>query len=101
MFDAFSVGSLKMICPMNRVSIGESLGRLMVRGRNWALAASSLQSMIGSWEWSIHPRFQLIHGCVAANQGYPSMALFSPRFIKKNRSQVCCDPVRTCKSVKY
>ena len=29
------------------------------------------------------------------------MALFSPRFVRKNRSQVCCEPVRTCRSVKY
>src|SRR5579863_5482992 len=101
MFDVFSVGSLKMIRPMNKVSVGGFLGRLMVRGMNWALAASSLRSMIGNWEWSIHPCFQSIRGCVAANQGYPSMALFSPRFVRKKRRQVCYDPMRTCKSMKY
>src|SRR5579863_9578951 len=42
-----------------------------------------------------------MHGWTAANQGYPSMALFSPRFVKKNRRRVCCEPVRTCRSVKY
>src|SRR5579863_6502049 len=101
MFDVFSVGSLKMTRLMNKVSVGGFLGRLMVRGTNWALAASSLRSMIGNWEWLIHPRFQSMRGCTAANQGYPSMALFSPRFVRKKRKRVCCDPVRTCKSVKY
>src|SRR5579863_2773866 len=101
MFDVSSIGSLKIICPMNRVSVGEVLGRLTVQGMNWAFAASSLWNMIGSWEWSIHPRFQSMRGWVAANQGYPNMALFSPRFVKKNRKWVCCDLVRTCKSVKY
>ena len=43
-----SVGSLKIIRPMNRVSVGGVLGRLRVRGINWAFAASSLRSMIGS-----------------------------------------------------
>src|SRR5579863_6615473 len=42
-----------------------------------------------------------MRGCTAANQGYPSMALFSPRFVRKNRRRVCWDPVQTCKSVKY
>ena len=90
-----------MIRPINKVSVGRFLGRLIVRGINWALAALSLRSMIGSCEWSIHPRFQSIHDCTAANQGYPRMALFFPRFIKKKCSQVCCNLVRTCKSVKY
>src|SRR5579863_10294748 len=40
-----------------------------------------------------------MRGWTAANQGYPSMALFSPRFVRKNRKRVCCDPVRTCKSI--
>src|SRR5579863_4587378 len=42
-----------------------------------------------------------MRGCTAANQGYPSMALFSPRFVRKKRNWVCCDPVRTCRFVKY
>src|SRR5579863_7150157 len=42
-----------------------------------------------------------MRGWTAANQGYPSMALFSPKLVRKNRSRVCCDPVRTCRSVKY
>ena len=43
-----SVGSLKMTHPMNKVSVGKALGRLRVRGMNWAFAASSLRSIIGS-----------------------------------------------------
>ena len=43
-----SVGSLKVTRPMNRVSVGRDLGRLMVRGMNQAFAASSLRNMIGS-----------------------------------------------------
>ena len=50
MFDESSVGSLKITRPMNKVSVGMLLGRLMVRGRNWALAASSLRSTSGNWE---------------------------------------------------
>src|SRR5579863_7137695 len=42
-----------------------------------------------------------MRGCTAANQGYPKMALFSPRFVRKKHSWVCCGPVRTCRSVKY
>src|SRR5579863_178778 len=86
---------------MSSVSVGNGLGRLRVRGMNHALAASSLRKMIGSWEWSIHPRFQSMRGCTAANHGYPNIALFSPKLVRKNRRRVCCGPVRTCKSVKY
>src|SRR5579863_3653925 len=39
--------------------------------------------------------------CTAVNQGYPSMALFSPRFVRKKHKWVCCDPVWTCRSMKY
>ena len=42
-----------------------------------------------------------MRGCTAANQGYPKMALFSPRFVRKKCNQVCCGLVRTCRSVKY
>src|SRR5579863_2313654 len=42
-----------------------------------------------------------MRGWTAASQGYPNMALFPPRFIRKKRKQVCCDLVRTCRSVKY
>ena len=42
--------------------------------------------IIDSWDASIHPCFQSILGCMAANQEWPSMALFSPRSVKKNLS---------------
>src|SRR5579863_34382 len=42
-----------------------------------------------------------MRGWTAANQGYLSMALFSPKFVRKNRKQVCCNLVWTCRSVKY
>src|SRR5579863_10440433 len=38
-FVVSSVGSLKITCPMNRVSVCGALGRLTVRGMNWAFAA--------------------------------------------------------------
>jgi hypothetical protein len=60
------------------------LALLTRRGKNRAHAASGVLSMTGSWLWSIHPLFQSIHGWKAANQGYPKMALFSPRFERKN-----------------
>src|SRR5579863_4545499 len=100
-FVVSSVGSLKMIRPMNRVSVGSVRGLLIVRGMNRAFMASSLRKMTGNWEWSIHPRFQSIRGWTAANQGYPNIALFSLRLVKKKRRRVCCDPVQTCRSVKY
>ena len=52
-------------------------GLLIVRGMNHALAASEVLNMMGSWVWSIHPLFQSILGCTAANHGYPRIALCS------------------------
>ena len=74
-------------------------GRLMVRGTNLAFAASGARRMMGNCEWSIHPCFQSIFGWVAANQGYPSMILFSPNSDRKKRRLERCVPVCTCKSV--
>jgi hypothetical protein len=45
------------------------LGKLVVLGENRAFTASLVLKMMGSWEWSIQPLFQLIFGCIAANQG--------------------------------
>ena len=50
MFDESSVSSLKMIRPISKVSVGKVLGRLIVRGINWAFAALSLRNIISSWE---------------------------------------------------
>src|SRR5580698_2627276 len=74
-------------------------GMFLVRGVNCALAASGDRSMMGSCEWSNHPRRQSIFGCTAANQGYPRMALLSPKSDKKNRKLVLWVPVRTSRSV--
>jgi hypothetical protein len=51
--------------------------------------------------WSIQPLFQLIHGWNAANHGYLSIALFSPRLERKKRRMDHCAPVCTCRLVKY
>jgi hypothetical protein len=54
-------------CPILRTRL--SLGMLVVLEENRALATSLVLKMMGSWEWSIHPLFQSIFGCIAANQG--------------------------------
>ncbi len=60
------------------------LGWLHDWGKNRAFAASGALNTMGSWVWSIQPLFQSIFGWVAANQGYPSMALCSPNSVRKN-----------------
>jgi hypothetical protein len=72
-----------------------SLGVLVVLGEKQAFAAFGVLNMMGSWEWSIHPLLQSIFGCIAANHRYPSMALFSPRFERKNRRLIRLSPVWT------
>ena len=52
----------RRICSRWRI-----LGWLCDRGRNRAFAASGALRMMGSWVWLIHPLFQLILGCTAAN----------------------------------
>jgi hypothetical protein len=79
------LGSAAWMCNQLIRNVEDSLGTLVVRGRKRAFAASGVRSMIGSWEWSIHPLLQLICSCIAANHGYPRMALFSPKFERKNR----------------
>jgi hypothetical protein len=74
-------------------SAGDSLGMLVVLGRKRAFAASGVQNMMGNWEWSIHPLLQSICGCIAANHGYPRMALFLPKFERKNRRLIRLLPV--------
>src|SRR5216683_3940448 len=46
-------------------------GSCIIRAENRAMAASAALRMMGSWEWSIHPRAQLIFGWAVANHGYP------------------------------
>jgi hypothetical protein len=79
--------------------VRSSLGVLVVLGEKRALAASGVLNMMGGWEWSIHPLLQSIFGCMAASHGYPSMALFSPRFERKNQRLVRLSPVWTERSV--
>src|SRR6266403_4369759 len=80
-----------------------SCQRVLVLFCDWdrkrALAASGALKTMGSWVWSIHPLFQSIFGWVAANQGYPSIALCSPSSVRKNLMLVVVDPVWVAKSV--
>src|SRR6266403_2433565 len=80
-------------------SIGMGRGLFTVRGMNRALAASAVLNTIGSCVWSIHPLFQSILGCTAANQGYPRIALCSPSWVRKNLIFVVVDPVHMASSV--
>jgi len=59
------------------------LGMFIVWGRNQAFFALGAQRIMGSWDESIHPCFQSILGCTAANQEYPKIALCSPRSDRK------------------
>ncbi len=61
-----------------------------LRFMNLVLAASIVCRMTGSCLWSIHPLAQSICGWVDANQGYPSMILWSPRSDRKNLWLVLC-----------
>ena len=72
---------------------------LICRGRNRAFAVLGLRSTMGSWSCEIHPRAQLIFGCVAVNHGYPNMTRFSPRSDKKYRSVLWVVLVLVCRSV--
>jgi hypothetical protein len=55
--------------------------------------------MTGNYDESIHPHFQSIFSCVAANQKYPNIALLSPRSVRKKCSGVRTLPVCTSRSV--
>jgi hypothetical protein len=90
---------LIIICPMKYQSCCIGVGMFLVLGTKVAFLASGAWSTIGSCSWSIHPLFQSIHGCVAANHGYSRIALWSPRFERKNHKVVWLFPVRTLRSV--
>ena len=95
------VSALPMVTfPMKYRVVSMGLGLFTERGTNRARLALLALRMMGSWDESIHPRFQSIFGCTAANQEYPSMALFSPRSVRKNRSLDRFEPVCTSRSVK-
>ncbi len=66
------IGLISWVVPMvalqsriHSVLVGHGL--LMDHGTNCALAASEALNTMGSWVWLIHPLFQLILGCTAAN----------------------------------
>ena len=91
--------SLKtFLCLRNRAGIraspviGSVVPALFIISADWflehrivnlAFSASGVLRMMGSWVWSIHPFLQSILGCMAANQGYPSMSRLSPRLLRK------------------
>ena len=87
MCDVSVVSALLMVTFLMKyraVSMGRGL--FTDRGVKQARLALFARRMIGSWEESIHPHFQSILGCTAANQEYPSIALFSPKSVRKKHS---------------
>ena len=99
----FSVVSMvpMVTFPMKYQVVSMGLGLFTNRGTKQAHFALFALRMIGSWDASIHPHFQLILGCTAANQEYPSITLFSPKSVKKKHSLDQFGPVCTSRSVKY
>ncbi len=91
--------AVPIVALQSRIRFTVGRGVLTVCGINHALAASVDLSTIGSCVWSIQPLFQLIFGCVAANQGYPKMALCSPSWVRKNLMLVVVAPVQIARSV--
>jgi hypothetical protein len=85
--------------PIKYLIFGLVRDTFFVHNVNVALCAFEAHKTIGSWVWSIHPFFQSIFGCTAANHGYPKMALCSPRSDRKNRSLIVVVPVLVSRSV--
>ena len=85
--------------PLKCQSFTSGCGLLIVRRENQARFAFGAQNMIGSCEESIHPLFQSIFGCVAANHEYPRIALFSPKSVRKKRRGLLVVPVWTFRLV--
>src|SRR5579863_4534147 len=85
--------------PMKYLSLWISLGLFTIRGTNLAFFTLSVWKMIGRWDELIHPCFQSILGCTAANQEYPRMALCSPKSNRKNLIVVQLVPIWTLRSV--
>ena len=94
MLSASSVLGCPMVAlPMKYRFLMIGRGLLVVRGTNRALFAFGARNMMGSCEESIHPLFQSILGCVAANHEYPRIASFSPRSVRKKRRGLLVVPV--------
>ena len=89
----------KVTRPMKYWCATTSLGTFLVRGVKTAFLAFGARRMMGSWVWSIQPLFQLMLGCTAANQEYPRIALWLPKFVRKNQRDVVWCPVLTFRSV--
>ena len=85
--------------PIKYQSFSIGRGLLTVRGVNLAFFAFGARNIMGSCEESIHPLFQSIFGCVAANHEYPRIALFLPRSVRKKRNGLLVVPVWTSRSV--
>ena len=58
-----------------------------------------VQRMSGSWLLSIHPWGQSIFGWLAVNHGYPRMALWLARSVRKNHNHTLWFPVCISRSV--
>ena len=63
------------------------------------LMAFLVRRMSGSWVLSIHPCAQLIFGWLAVNHGYPRMAFWLARSVRKNRNHTLWFPVCISRSV--
>ena len=83
----------KVMRPIKYWSWVISLGTFLVRGTKVAFFALGARRMMGNWVWSIHPLFQSMLGCTAANQEYPKMALCSPKSVRKNQRVIVWLPV--------
>ena len=68
-------------CPRKYWSVALFMGHrtFFILGVYEAFAALGADKTIGSCEMSIHPFFQSTLGWKAANQGYPKIALWSPK----------------------
>ena len=58
-----------------------------------------VHKMRGNWLLLIHPLAQLIFGCVATNHGYPRMAFWSTRLVRKKHNHTLWLPVCISRSV--
>ena len=90
----------RLLCLSQQYWMCSHQGLLTCLGTNHAFAMLRAWRMIGSQAWLIHPLFQSIRSCVAANQGQPRIALFFSRFKRKNQGFVHCILVYTWRSVK-
>ena len=96
---ASSVQPIRDTLHRKYLSFRVGQGIFWILGMKIALCALGAQMTIGSWVWLIHPFFQSILSCVAANQGYPRITLCSPKSDRKNLRVVVFCPVWMFRSV--